>query len=58
MGTNRCHLGVAVDGDHLAVFSTLDNLVKGAAGGGVQWMNRLLGMEEAMGLQLAGVGWV
>ena len=58
VGTNRCHLGVAVDGDHLAVFSTLDNLVKGAAGGGVQWMNRLLGMEEGMGLQVPGVGWV
>ncbi len=58
VGTNRGHLGVAVDGDHLAVFSTLDNLVKGAAGGGVQWMNRLLGMDEAMGLQMAGVGWV
>jgi N-acetyl-gamma-glutamyl-phosphate reductase common form len=58
VGTNRCHLGVAADGHHLAVFSTLDNLVKGAAGGGVQWMNRLLGLDEAMGLQGAGVGWV
>jgi N-acetyl-gamma-glutamyl-phosphate reductase len=58
VGTNRGHLSVAVDGDHLAVFSTLDNLVKGAAGGGVQWMNRLLGMEESQGLMQAGVGWV
>jgi N-acetyl-gamma-glutamyl-phosphate reductase common form len=58
VGTNRCHLGVAVDGTYLAVFSTLDNLVKGAAGGGVQWMNRLLGMDEAKGLEQAGVGWV
>jgi N-acetyl-gamma-glutamyl-phosphate reductase common form len=58
VGTNRCHLGVAVDGDHLAVFSTLDNLVKGAAGGGLQWMNRRLGLEESAGLMLAGVGWV
>jgi len=58
VGTNRCHLGVAVDGDHLAVFSALDNLVKGAAGGGVQWMNRLLGVEETMGLRQGGVGWV
>lgn len=58
VGTNRGHLGVAVDGDHLAVFSTLDNLVKGAAGGGVQWMNRLLGLDEGMGLQVPGVGWV
>lgn len=58
VGTNRCHLGVAVDGDHLAVFSTLDNLVKGAAGGGLQWMNRRLGLDEGMGLRVAGVGWV
>jgi N-acetyl-gamma-glutamyl-phosphate reductase len=58
VGTNRCHLGVAVDGDHLAVFSTLDNLVKGAAGGGLQWMNRRLGITESAGLMQAGVGWV
>ena len=58
VGTNRCRLGVAVDGDHLAVLSTLDNLVKGAAGGGVQWMNRLLGFAETAGLRVPGVGWV
>ncbi len=58
VGTNRCRLGVAVDGDHLAVFSTIDNLVKGAAGGGVQWMNRLLGFPETAGLKVPGIGWV
>ncbi len=58
VGTNRCHLGAAVEGDHLAVFSTLDNLVKGAAGGGVQWMNRLLGFDETTGLMQGGIGWV
>lgn len=58
VGTNRCHLGAAVDGDHLAVFSTLDNLVKGAAGGGVQWMNRMLGLDETAGLMQGGIGWV
>jgi len=58
VGTNRCRLGVATDGDHVAVFSTLDNLVKGAAGGGVQWMNRLLGFVETAGLMVPGVGWV
>jgi hypothetical protein len=30
--------------------SVLDNLNKGAAGGGMQWMNRLLGFDETMGL--------
>jgi N-acetyl-gamma-glutamyl-phosphate reductase common form len=58
VGTNRCRLGVAVDGGHLAVFSAIDNLVKGAAGGGVQWMNRLLGFPETAGLMLPGLGWV
>jgi N-acetyl-gamma-glutamylphosphate reductase len=58
VGTNRCRLGVAVDGDHLAVFSAIDNLVKGAAGGGIQWMNRLLGFPETTGLRVPGVGWV
>jgi N-acetyl-gamma-glutamyl-phosphate reductase common form len=58
VGTNRCRLGVAVDGDHLVVFSAIDNLVKGAAGGGIQWMNRLLGFPEEMGLRVPGLGWI
>lgn len=58
VGTNRCRLGVAVDGDHLAVFSAIDNLVKGAAGGGIQWMNRLLGLHETAGLTQPGPGWL
>jgi N-acetyl-gamma-glutamyl-phosphate reductase len=58
VGTNRCRLGVAVDGAHLAVFSAIDNLVKGAAGGGIQWMNRLLGFPEETGLRVPGLGWV
>jgi N-acetyl-gamma-glutamyl-phosphate reductase common form len=58
VGTNRCRLGVAVDGDHLVVFSAIDNLVKGAAGGGIQWMNRLLGFPEEAGLRVPGLGWV
>ena len=58
VGTNRCRLGVAVDGDHLVVFSAIDNLVKGAAGGGIQWMNRLMGFPEKAGLSVPGVGWL
>ncbi|MEA2603541.1 MAG: N-acetyl-gamma-glutamyl-phosphate reductase [Acidobacteriota bacterium] len=58
VGTNRARLSVAVDGDHLVVFSALDNLVKGAAGGAIQWMNRLLGFPETAGLKVPGVGWV
>jgi len=58
VGTNRCHLGVAVRGEHLVVFSALDNLVKGAAGGGVQWMNRLFDFADDEGLRLPGLGWL
>jgi len=58
VGTNRARLSVAADCDHLVVFSTLDNLVKGAAGGAIQWMNRLLGFPETAGLMVPGVGWV
>jgi len=58
VGTNRCRLGVAADGDHLVVFSAIDNLVKGAAGGGIQWMNRLLGLPQTAGLTQPGPGWL
>lgn len=58
VGTNRCRLSVAIDDGTLVAFSALDNLTKGAAGGGVQWMNRLLGLPETMGLQLPGLGWL
>ncbi len=57
VGTNACRLGVAARGRTAVVTSVIDNLVKGAAGGGVQWMNRLLGFDEDAGLRLAGIGW-
>jgi N-acetyl-gamma-glutamyl-phosphate reductase len=58
VGSNRCHLAVAADGPTLVAFAVLDNLVKGAAGGALQWMNRLLGLEETMGLTAPGLGWI
>ena len=57
VGTNRCRLGVAVRGRTLVVTSVIDNLVKGAAGGGIQWMNRLFGLPDDEGLRLPGLGW-
>lgn len=57
VGTNRCRLGIAARGRTLVVTSVIDNLVKGAAGGGVQWMNRLFGLPEDAGLRLPGLGW-
>jgi N-acetyl-gamma-glutamyl-phosphate reductase common form len=62
VGTNRAKLSVAVSGDqlgdHLVVLSAIDNLVKGAAGGAIQWMNRLLGFPETAGLMTPGLGWL
>jgi len=57
VGTNRCRLGVATRGRTAVVTGVLDNLVKGAAGGAVQWMNRLFGLDEDAGLRLPGLGW-
>ncbi len=58
VGTNRARLSAAASEDHLVVFSAIDNLVKGAAGGAIQWMNRLLGFPETAGLKLPGLGWL
>ena len=44
-------------GSSVVVMCTLDNLVKGAAGGAIQWMNRLLGVEETAGLVTHAPGW-
>lgn len=50
-------LGVASDTRTVAVMSVADNLNKGAAGGAMQWMNRLLGFPETMGLTAPAAGW-
>jgi N-acetyl-gamma-glutamyl-phosphate reductase common form len=55
--SNYAHLHAVADGTSLAVMCVLDNLNKGAAGGGVQWMNRLLGFDETCGLTAAAPGW-
>lgn len=56
--SNRAALGIAARGDRLVVFSALDNLAKGAAGGGLQWLNRRFGYPEAAGLAAPGPGWL
>jgi N-acetyl-gamma-glutamyl-phosphate reductase common form len=57
VASNMCHIGVATDGDSVVVMSVIDNLVKGAAGGAVQWMNRLWDLPETAGLTAAAPGW-
>jgi N-acetyl-gamma-glutamyl-phosphate reductase len=55
--SNYSNLGAVTNGNSIAVMSVLDNLNKGAAGGAMQWMNRLLGIEETTGLTAPAPGW-
>lgn len=57
VASNFCQIGIAVDGDTVVVMSAIDNLVKGAAGGAVQWMNRLWQLPETDGLLATAPGW-
>lgn len=57
VASNQCQIGVATDGTTVVVMSAIDNLVKGAAGGAVQWMNRLWRLPETSGLTAAAPGW-
>jgi N-acetyl-gamma-glutamyl-phosphate reductase len=55
--TNYAHLSAVANGRTVAVMSVVDNLNKGAAGGAVQWMNRLFGFAETSGLTAPAPGW-
>ena len=50
VGTNKCQVAVAADGDVVVVVSAIDNLVKGAAGQAVQNLNLILGWPQTAGL--------
>lgn len=55
--TNYAHLSAVANGRTVAVMCAVDNLNKGAAGGAVQWMNRLFGLPETAGLLACAPGW-
>lgn len=55
--TNYAHLSAASSGRTVAVMCAIDNLNKGAAGGAVQWMNRMFGLPETDGLTACAPGW-
>jgi N-acetyl-gamma-glutamyl-phosphate reductase common form len=57
VASNYAHLSAAANGKTVAVMSVVDNLNKGAAGGAVQWMNRLYGLPETAGLTAPAPGW-
>ncbi|MGE0580709.1 MAG: N-acetyl-gamma-glutamyl-phosphate reductase [Steroidobacteraceae bacterium] len=55
--SNYARLSAAANGRSVAVTCVVDNLDKGAAGGAVQWMNRLFGLPETAGLTAPAAGW-
>jgi N-acetyl-gamma-glutamyl-phosphate reductase common form len=55
--SNYSNLSAVTNGHSIAVMAVLDNLNKGAAGGAVQWMNRLLAVDEGSGLTAPAPGW-
>lgn len=52
VGTNFCDIGFALDEkkENAVIGSSIDNLIKGAAGQAVQNMNVMLGLDETTGL--------
>jgi len=57
VASNHCQIGIATGEDTVVIMSVIDNLVKGAAGGAVQWMNRLWNLPQSAGLTGAAPGW-
>jgi N-acetyl-gamma-glutamyl-phosphate reductase len=57
LGSNLCFVSVRVDPrtGWLIAMSSIDNLVKGAAGQAVQAWNVAMGLPETLGLPMSGV---
>jgi N-acetyl-gamma-glutamyl-phosphate/LysW-gamma-L-alpha-aminoadipyl-6-phosphate reductase len=56
-GSNYADLGFELDesNGHVVSMCAIDNLMKGAAGSAVQCMNLMMGWQETMGLEFAGL---
>ena len=56
-GTNYADLGFELDesNGHIVSICAIDNLMKGASGSAVQCMNLMMGWEETLGLEFAGL---
>jgi N-acetyl-gamma-glutamyl-phosphate reductase len=57
IASNSAEIGLSTTGETVVIMCAIDNLVKGAAGGAVQWMNRLLGKPETAGLSSLAPAW-
>lgn len=55
-GSNRCHIGFAVDRrlNRIVIVSAIDNLIKGAGGQAIQNMNIMFGLDETTALTQPG----
>ena len=56
-GSNYADLGFELDDSngHIVAMCAIDNLMKGASGSAVQCMNLMMGWEETLGLEFAGL---
>ena len=57
VASNHARLSAAANGRKVAVMCVIDNLTKGAAGGAVQWLNRLYYLPQTTGLMASAPGW-
>jgi N-acetyl-gamma-glutamyl-phosphate reductase len=57
VSSNYCDLSFSVNGYDLVITAAIDNLIKGAAGGSIQLMNKLWGLDDCRGLQSSSVPW-
>lgn len=57
VGSNYARLSAAATDRTVAVMCVIDNLTKGAAGGAVQWLNRLHDLPQTTGLTATAAGW-
>jgi N-acetyl-gamma-glutamyl-phosphate reductase len=55
VNTNKCLVHLKKEAGQLVIYSTIDNLLKGASGQAVQNMNLAFGLDEKLGLQLKSV---
>jgi N-acetyl-gamma-glutamyl-phosphate reductase common form len=57
VASNYAQLSAVSNGRTVAVLCSLDNLTKGAAGGAIQWLNRMFSLPETAGLEMPAAGW-
>jgi N-acetyl-gamma-glutamyl-phosphate reductase len=55
--SNYAFLSGAANSNTVVATCAIDNLTKGAAGGGIQWLNRMFGFAETAGLLTPASGW-